>query len=185
MTTITRSRGRCNAGLAHRAAAEEAVLETLFSNNQQIAAAPIYYQAKLVLAWNELPKAVFRRPQLLAAENISNEVGGIGDALSLSLDDSQAASRKPCWRAPAIVTTKPMKPQPTGPSTNKWDSVHKCPQCGNVLKLENIDLKAATTGIFVCPNCGLSGPIDIQIIERESQDDRPLEDHEGQDPLVG
>jgi predicted RNA-binding Zn-ribbon protein involved in translation (DUF1610 family) len=46
------------------------------------------------------------------------------------------------------------------------DSAHKCPQCGHVLKLADIDLKAATTGIVVCPNCNWSGPIDIQIVER-------------------
>ena len=48
----------------------------------------------------------------------------------------------------------------------QWDSAHKCPQCGHVLKLADIDLKAATTGIVVCPNCNWSGPIDIQIVER-------------------
>jgi transcription elongation factor Elf1 len=50
----------------------------------------------------------------------------------------------------------------------QWDSAHKCPQCGHVLKLADIDLKAATTGIVVCPICNWSGPIDIQIVERMS-----------------
>jgi len=49
----------------------------------------------------------------------------------------------------------------------KWNSVHKCPQCGHILKLDEIDLKAVKTGIVVCPSCGLSGPIEIQVFERE------------------
>jgi transcription elongation factor Elf1 len=48
----------------------------------------------------------------------------------------------------------------------QWDSAHKCPQCGHVLKLADIDLKVAMTGIVVCLNCDRSGPIEIQIIER-------------------
>jgi hypothetical protein len=61
-----------------------------------------------------------------------------------------------------------MKPQSTEPNVKKWDSVHKCPQCGHILKLEDIDLKAATTGIVACPDCDLSGPIKIQVLEREN-----------------
>lgn len=60
------------------------------------------------------------------------------------------------------------------PDTNdktRWDSVHKCPQCGHAIKLSEIDLKAVTTGIVVCPNCDWSGQIEIQIIERE----KPIE----------
>jgi predicted RNA-binding Zn-ribbon protein involved in translation (DUF1610 family) len=48
---------------------------------------------------------------------------------------------------------------------NRWESVHVCPGCGHVLKLNDIDLKAATTGLVFCPNCEWSGPIEIQIIE--------------------
>jgi transcription elongation factor Elf1 len=107
------------------------------------------------------------KPPFSAVENLSNEVGGVKEALSLFLDDSQALSRKPCRRAPAVVTTKPMKPQCADPNPKKWDSVHKCPQCGHILKLDEIDLKAATTGIVICRNCDYSGPIEIQVIERE------------------
>jgi transcription elongation factor Elf1 len=58
----------------------------------------------------------------------------------------------------------PQRPDMT--IVKQWVSAHKCPQCGHVLKLADIDLKAATTGIVVCPNCEGSGPIDIQIVER-------------------
>jgi predicted RNA-binding Zn-ribbon protein involved in translation (DUF1610 family) len=59
----------------------------------------------------------------------------------------------------------------------QWDSAHKCPQCGHVLKLADIDLKAATTGIVVCPNCNWSGPIDIQIVERIRPTEYAQADH--------
>jgi hypothetical protein len=50
----------------------------------------------------------------------------------------------------------------------EWAAVHSCVQCGHGLKLGEIDLKSATTGIVVCPVCEWSGPIEIQIVERKS-----------------
>ncbi len=61
-----------------------------------------------------------------------------------------------------------------GSDTNEnkqWGSVHKCPKCGHVLNLSEIDLMTVTTGIVDCLKCGWSGPIEIQIVERE----RPLQ----------
>jgi predicted RNA-binding Zn-ribbon protein involved in translation (DUF1610 family) len=52
-----------------------------------------------------------------------------------------------------------------------WESVHVCPECEHVLYLAEIDLIVVTTGIVDCPKCGWSGPIEIQIVERE----RPLQ----------
>jgi hypothetical protein len=46
-----------------------------------------------------------------------------------------------------------------------WESVHICPKCGYKLNLSDIDLKGITTGIVSCPDCGRSGPIDIQIVD--------------------
>lgn len=57
------------------------------------------------------------------------------------------------------------------PSASKgklWESVHMCPQCRLAIRLDGIDLKAVTTGIIVCPRCERSGPIEIEIVERES-----------------
>lgn len=56
---------------------------------------------------------------------------------------------------------------PKANESKQWDSVHKCPQCGHALRLDDIDLKAVTTGIVVCPNCKWSGPIEIRVIERK------------------
>ncbi|HEY5212031.1 MAG TPA: hypothetical protein VIJ38_03320 [Acidobacteriaceae bacterium] len=48
----------------------------------------------------------------------------------------------------------------------RWDAAHKCPRCCHAFRLADFDLKAVTTGIFACPNCDWSGPIEIEIIER-------------------
>lgn len=54
-------------------------------------------------------------------------------------------------------------------SSVRLESVHMCPKCGHSLNLEKIDLKAITTGIVECPNCGLSGPIEIKIVDENQQ----------------
>jgi predicted RNA-binding Zn-ribbon protein involved in translation (DUF1610 family) len=56
------------------------------------------------------------------------------------------------------------------PNTNerKWDSVHICPKCGHVVKLSEFDLRVISTGMIACPNCEWSGPVHIEIVERES-----------------
>jgi predicted RNA-binding Zn-ribbon protein involved in translation (DUF1610 family) len=47
-----------------------------------------------------------------------------------------------------------------------WESVHVCPNCGHVINLAELDLRAITTGIVTCPSCDWSGPIEIQIIDQ-------------------
>ena len=47
-----------------------------------------------------------------------------------------------------------------------WESVHVCPNCGQVINLAELDLAAATTGIGICPRCDRSGQIEIQIIDQ-------------------
>jgi hypothetical protein len=56
------------------------------------------------------------------------------------------------------------------PDTNgkKWESAHRCPQCGYVLNLEEIDLRAITTGIITGPKCDWSGQVSIEIVEGEN-----------------
>jgi hypothetical protein len=49
----------------------------------------------------------------------------------------------------------------------QWDSVHKCPKCGHVLSLSEIDLMTAASGMVDCPKCSWSGPVEIQIVERK------------------
>jgi predicted RNA-binding Zn-ribbon protein involved in translation (DUF1610 family) len=46
-----------------------------------------------------------------------------------------------------------------------WESVHICPRCGHILNLDQIDLRAITTGIVQCPKCDWEGPIEIQVSE--------------------
>ena len=45
-----------------------------------------------------------------------------------------------------------------------WESVHVCPNCGYVINLADIDLRAITTGIVSCPRCDWAGKIEIQIV---------------------
>jgi ribosomal protein L37AE/L43A len=53
-----------------------------------------------------------------------------------------------------------------GEGTQRWESVHVCPNCGHVINLAELDLRAITTGIVTCPNCDWSGQIEIQIIDQ-------------------
>lgn len=47
----------------------------------------------------------------------------------------------------------------------QWESVHICPNCERIINLAEIDLRAITTGIVVCPHCAWSGKIEIKIID--------------------
>ena len=51
-------------------------------------------------------------------------------------------------------------------SGESWESVHVCPNCGHVINLAELDLKAITTGIVACPNCDWSGQIEIQVVDQ-------------------
>ena len=45
-----------------------------------------------------------------------------------------------------------------------WESVHVCPRCGHFINLAELDMRAITTGIVICPSCDWSGQIEIQVI---------------------
>jgi predicted RNA-binding Zn-ribbon protein involved in translation (DUF1610 family) len=47
-----------------------------------------------------------------------------------------------------------------------WESVHVCPNCGRVINLAELDLRAITTGIVPCPSCDWSGQIEIQVVDQ-------------------
>ena len=47
-----------------------------------------------------------------------------------------------------------------------WESVHVCPNCGHFINLAELDLRAITTGIAICPSCDWSGQIEIQVIDQ-------------------
>ncbi len=81
------------------------------------------------------------------------------------------------------------KPTPELSGHRRWDCVHQCPQCGHIINLGDLDLKAATSGIAACLNCTWTGQIEIQIVERpqsapetstkEKNADRRLRDRTG------
>ena len=50
-----------------------------------------------------------------------------------------------------------------GPS---WESVHVCANCGHVINLAELDLRAITIGIVSCPSCNWSGQIEIQVVDQ-------------------
>lgn len=58
-------------------------------------------------------------------------------------------------------------------NNRQWRSANVCPKCRYVLDLEEIDLKAITTGIATCPRCEWSGYIDIQIVESDDDPTPP------------
>jgi predicted RNA-binding Zn-ribbon protein involved in translation (DUF1610 family) len=59
-----------------------------------------------------------------------------------------------------------MEPQSLESDEKKqWDSAHKCPHCGHVINLRDLDLRDVATGVVACPSCGWVGPVEIQIIE--------------------
>jgi hypothetical protein len=47
-----------------------------------------------------------------------------------------------------------------------WESVHVCPNCGNVVNLAELDLRAITTGMVTCSGCKWSGQIEIQVVDQ-------------------
>jgi transcription elongation factor Elf1 len=64
-----------------------------------------------------------------------------------------------------METERPDKNEP-----KKLKSAHVCPQCGFSIALENLGLRGGATGVVSCLKCDWSGPVEIQIINRESAD---------------
>jgi predicted RNA-binding Zn-ribbon protein involved in translation (DUF1610 family) len=56
---------------------------------------------------------------------------------------------------------------PENSGVEQWESVHRCPKCGHVVNMADIDLRAISTGIIACPKCDWSGPVTIEIVEGE------------------
>ena len=78
------------------------------------------------------------------------------------MNDSQSPAPRP---SPAAFAAPAGRTNVNG--NKQWDSVHRCPECGHMLNLRDIDLMGVTTGIVDCPNCERTGSIEIQIVERE------------------
>ncbi len=74
-------------------------------------------------------------------------------------------------RSTSMTLGRPFRGAMGADSANKqdapsWESVHVCPNCGHVINLAELDLRAITTGIVTCPSCDWSGQIEIQIIDQ-------------------
>jgi transcription elongation factor Elf1 len=44
---------------------------------------------------------------------------------------------------------------------------HQCRNCNYVVRGAEVDLKAISTGLITCPNCEVTGPINIQILSNK------------------
>jgi hypothetical protein len=51
--------------------------------------------------------------------------------------------------------------------TAKWMHVHRCPQCGHTVEVEEISHSAIATGVMICPKFEYSGPINLQIVSED------------------
>jgi predicted RNA-binding Zn-ribbon protein involved in translation (DUF1610 family) len=45
---------------------------------------------------------------------------------------------------------------------------HVCIHCGSVFRREEFEGRALTSGVYLCPKCGLEGPLNVVIREDES-----------------
>jgi hypothetical protein len=52
-------------------------------------------------------------------------------------------------------------------SERNWEHVHRCPQCENIIKADEISHSAIATGVITCPQCNYSGPINVEIVPEE------------------
>jgi DNA-directed RNA polymerase subunit RPC12/RpoP len=55
-----------------------------------------------------------------------------------------------------------MRPKSKNP-TDPFIHVHVCVNCGSALRREEFEDQAHTTGIYLCPKCGVEGPLNIEI----------------------
>ncbi len=63
-----------------------------------------------------------------------------------------------------MVSTNPGKP------IHSLLHVHVCIHCGSALRREEFEDRAQTTGIYLCPKCGVESPLNIEIRAADSFD---------------
>jgi hypothetical protein len=51
-----------------------------------------------------------------------------------------------------------------------WEHVHLCPKCGHTINPDQIELGSIMLGVITCPKCEWSGPINLQIVERQNRE---------------
>ncbi len=44
---------------------------------------------------------------------------------------------------------------------------HVCVHCGSAFRREEYEGRALTSGVYLCPKCGLEGPLNVVIREEE------------------
>ena len=54
-----------------------------------------------------------------------------------------------------------------------------CVHCGSIFRREDYESRALTSGIYLCPKCGLEGPLNVVIreVEESGRDKLPLSDN--------
>ncbi len=55
-----------------------------------------------------------------------------------------------------------------GRPKNSFVHVHVCVHCGNAFRREEFEDRAQTTGIYLCPKCGIESPLNIEIRASDS-----------------
>jgi len=52
---------------------------------------------------------------------------------------------------------------------------HECVHCGSVFRREEYENRALTSGVYLCPKCGLESPLNVVVREADApkQDKRP------------
>jgi predicted RNA-binding Zn-ribbon protein involved in translation (DUF1610 family) len=49
---------------------------------------------------------------------------------------------------------------------------HVCKHCGAATRREEFEGRALTSGIFLCPKCGLEGPLNVEIREVQESESK-------------
>jgi predicted RNA-binding Zn-ribbon protein involved in translation (DUF1610 family) len=49
---------------------------------------------------------------------------------------------------------------------------HVCVHCGSAFRREVFTGRAITSGVYRCPNCGIEGPLNIEIRETQEPEER-------------
>jgi hypothetical protein len=55
----------------------------------------------------------------------------------------------------------------SGARVVKFIHVHVCLHCDKVFRREEVEGRAHTTGLFLCPQCEVEGPLNIEIREMD------------------
>lgn len=55
------------------------------------------------------------------------------------------------------------------------EHVHMCVHCDSTFRREEYESRALTSGVYLCPKCGLEGPLNVVIreVEEPGEDETP------------